>query len=203
MDGALALGGLRPRSRDCICNGRASQLAAHRLGPRCADLADELWNNRKRAFDRDRSALRFTLRPGDHFLAKLLGTEQIAVARLDSSIHFSRARLARERPDASPIFLRHRALCGLAGERCASVFSSRTSGRHRSDARCLCGMGRSFCSKCDREVGDVQVVKAILRPAERRGFQIFQLDPQCSAQPRLFSAVASFVTMPGEREIFV
>ncbi len=48
-----------------------------------------------------------------------------------------------------------------------------------------------------------KVVQAVLRPAERRGFQIFQLDSQYSAQPRLFSAVASFVAMPAQRKIFV
>ncbi len=54
-----------------------------------------------------------------------------------------------------------------------------------------------------REVGDVQMVKAILRAVERRGFQIFQLDPQSSAQPRLSSAVASFVAVLAPRKIFV
>ena len=112
------------------------------------------------------------------------------MACLDSARDISRTWHAREGPNTSRIFLRHRAGCSLADQKLAAAISAGAFCRARNHVRHSCGMGCSICQDHDDGAGDAQMVNSIQRTSQGHQLPIFKLDPKCPSRLGVFSAVA-------------
>src|SRR6266566_3730114 len=162
MDSPPALGGCSARGGHCICHGCAPQSWPAWIDNRGTHLDDEYRHHRKRPVNRDRSTLCFPMRSGDHLLAKLLDSNEIRMAHLDSGIHFSWAWPPHERSNTSGIFLRDRASRLMADEArsCFWLGNRGAVSRREPSARCgssihdagpgsgLVVAGNELCLRC-------------------------------------------------------
>src|ERR1700730_2313840 len=145
MDRAHAIGDLRSPCRAFVCHNRACEPWSAWIDNRRADVAGLFRDPWKRPAHRNRSALRFALRARNYFLAEFLARKEISLADLDHSIRFSWARLAREGPRSSFVFLRRCDRRDLEGAQMESVASSRAFRRHCYYARDFRGLGDPIC----------------------------------------------------------
>ena len=167
MDSPPALGGCSARGGRCICHGCAPQSWPAWIDNRGTHLDDEYRHHRKRPVNRDRSTLCFPMRSGDHLLSKLLDSNEIRMAHLDSGIHFSWAWPPHERSNTSGIFLRDRASRLMADEELAASLSSCAFRCGRHYACHLRRLGHSLCQEHRHPRGGVEMVDSIQRAAGR------------------------------------
>src|SRR2546430_488545 len=164
MGGAVALGALCAGSGARVCD-RGAREFGHAWIDNCgAGVANQSRRSRERAADRDRSALRFTLRARDHLLAELVDRKTLAVADVDSTLDFSWTRLAREGSDPACVFLRCRAGGTLAGEMLAGAVSPGAFCWHRSHARTFRGVGGAILRNDGARAASRKMVGPVCRP---------------------------------------
>ena len=203
MDGAPAIRPLRAGGRACVSHGGARESRSERIDNCRAHLANEFRPDRKRATDRDRSALCLALRDRLHLLANLVGAETIALAYLDCSVDFSRTRLAGERPDAPFLFLRNHAGTSLAQPRTANNLERPAFDRPYNNDVDLRRLGDSVRGDNRRSAHRSRLVAAVLRAPWAGRLPFRKLGTEHSAQPELLFAVARFCAVVSRSEIFL
>src|SRR5213082_2717204 len=149
MDSPAAVRAFRTYGRNRICYGRTRQSRPQRIDNRGAHLADEYRHDRKRSIDRNRRALRFTLRSRDHFLVELCLAKKIPMAHLVANIDLPRVGLVVERAASSRIFLWGRLRCSVANEELASPCPSRALHRAGHYVRNFRSLGDSVSPEHD------------------------------------------------------
>ena len=190
MDGTFAFGAVLVGRCSRVRDRRARESWRPRIDHRRAHLADKSRDDRKGPSDRDRGALRVPLRARDHFLVELVDRAAFAVADLDSTVGFSWARLAGERPDAACLLLRRCPGCALAKQTVATAVSSRPFRRPSHHARNILRMGDSLPRNDGARATDEQMVGPVCWASHRRVFQAGRVDSDPAARFSLLSSVA-------------
>src|SRR5258708_2189261 len=167
MDRAHAVSDFCSFGCDYFCHGRAREFGSAWIDNRRPDLADERWNHRERATDRNRRALRFAVRAGDHFLAEFLGAKEIGVADLDNTVCFFGTGLAGERTASSFVLLRRRDRGRLERAKMARAVSPGAFRWRSHHARNFRGLGDSVLASGRTRHRDNKMVTTVYRPASR------------------------------------
>src|SRR6266513_3307122 len=173
-------------------DGRTNQPWPNRFLHRSILLANESWTDRKRANDRDRGDLLFTIRLCSHSVVAALGTKALTLAYLRRALDLSWFRPDGERSKSRPVLLSYRWRRSLAKSSPPRPNSPGALHWSRGNARNFCDLADSVLSGVTFSVAFASLVT---RSGGRISRRIRQIRGLVTKLPRGFAYLLPWVLL--------